>query len=511
MKTKVLIGTDIGTSSTKTIIMDTEGNLVCSASADYGVLTPKGLWAEQWGDIWAVAALKTIKEAVAGSGVTPADVAGICISGLYGGSGIPLDSTMKPVRPCIIWMDRRASDQQNWVLNNIGPEKLYDITRNGCDPYYGFTKILWIKDNEPDHWKKIALFLPPNSYTIYKLTGKIAIDYSSAGNIGGIFDMNTRKWSDEMLAAMNVPAWMMPERIVPSCEVVGGLSKEASMEVGLAAGTPVCAGGVDCVVATLGMGVLKPGEHVAIIGTSMTWGFIYQQDLPSRELISMPYVKDPLELTFSFGGAATSGALPKWFRDNFAQIEKQNEENGGENAYQALEKKAGQIPPGSEGLIVLPYFMGERSPIWDVNARGTIFGLSMHHTKEHVYRAIIESIAFSLRDTMESVHSSANLGKELILAGGITKSGLFKQVVADVTGCPVLCPKNDIEANFGDIILAGIGSNVMGYEVIDQWLRFEERVAPDPDNHRIYSEYFAQYKSLYKSLKGNMRDLSKLE
>jgi sugar (pentulose or hexulose) kinase len=470
MKTKYLIGTDIGTSSTKTIIMDTEGKLVFSVSADYGVLTPKHLWAEQWGDIWADAAIKTIKEAVWGSGITPADVAGICISGLYGGSGIPLDAAMNPVRPCIIWMDRRASDQQSWVLNNIGSAKLYDITRNGCDPYYGFTKILWIKDNEPDKWKKISLFLPPNSFTIYKLTGKIAIDYSSAGNIGGIFDMNTRKWSDEMLAAMNVPVSMMPERLVPSSEVVGGLSKEASKEIGLLEGTPVCAGGVDCVVATLGMGILKPGEHVAIIGTSMTWGFIYQQDIPSRDLISMPYVKDPLELTFSFGGAATSGALPKWFRDNFAQIEMQNEKNGGENAYQAL-----------------------------------------HHTKEHVYRAIIESIAFSLRDTMESVQSSAKLGKDLILAGGITKSALFKQVVADVTGCPVLCPKNDIEANFGDIILAGIGSNVMGYDVIDKWLRFEERVVPDAGNHRIYSEYFAQYKSLYKSLKRNMRDLTKLK
>jgi ribulokinase len=511
MKTKYLIGTDIGTSSTKTIIMDTEGNLVFSSSADYGVLTPKHLWAEQWGDVWVNAAVKTIKEAVSGSAVPPGDVAGICISGLYGGSGIPLDSAMKSIRPCIIWMDRRASEQQIWVLKNIGSEKLYDITRNGCDPYYGFTKILWIKDNEPDNWKKVSLFLPPNSYVIYRLTGKIAIDYSSAGNIGGVFDLNTHKWSDEMLNAMNIPASMMPERIVPSSEVVGGLSKEAANEMGLVAGTPVCAGGVDCVVATLGMGVLKPGEHVAIIGTSMTWGFIYQQDKPSRDLISMPYVKDPLEFTFSFGGAATSGALPKWFRDNFAQIEKQNEKNGGENAYQVLEKTAARIPSGSEGLIVLPYFMGERSPIWDVNARGTIFGLSMHHSKEHVYRAIIESIAYSLRDTMESVHKSAKLGKDLILAGGITKSELFKQIVADVTGCPVSCPKNNVEANFGDIILAGVGSNVMDYDSILQWLCFDESVIPNMGNHRIYSEYFAQYKSLYQSLKGNMRDITKLQ
>jgi ribulokinase len=511
MKTKYLIGTDIGTSSTKTIIMDTQGYLVYSASADYGVLNPKHLWAEQWGDIWVDAAVKTIKEAVSESGVPPADVAGLCISGLYGGSGIPLDSAMKPIRPCIIWMDRRASDQQNWVLRNIGSEKLYEITRNGCDPYYGFTKMLWIKDNEPDNWKKIALFLPPNSYLIYKLTGKIAIDYSSAGNIGGVFDFNTRKWSDEMLEAMSIPISSMPERVVPSSEIVGGLSKEAAKEIGLTAGTPVCAGGVDCTVATLGMGVLQPGEHVAIIGTSMTWGFIYQQDKPSRELISMPYVKDPLELTFSFGGAATSGALPKWFRDNFAQIEKQEEKNGGENAYQALEKSAVRIPSGSEGLIVLPYFMGERSPIWDVNARGTIFGLSMHHSKEHIYRAIIEAIAYSLRDTMESVHKSTKLGKDLILAGGITKSALFKQIVADVTGCPVVCPQNNVEANFGDIILAGIGTSVINYGTIEQWLRFDESVMPDMANHRIYSEYFMQYKSLYRSLKDNMKDLTKLQ
>lgn len=510
MKTKYLIGTDIGTSSTKTIIMDTEGNLIFSTSQDYGVLTPRHLWAEQWGEVWVDAAMATIKGSVSGSGINPADVAGICISGLYGGSGIPLDSSMNSVRPCIIWMDRRASDQQDWIINNIDPRKLYDITRNGSDPYYGYTKILWIKDHEPDNWEKTSLFLPPNSFVIYKMTGKVAIDYSSAGNIGGIFDMNTHKWSDEMLSALNIPSSMMPQRIVPSSEIVGGLSKLVSEELGLLEGTPVCAGGVDCVVATLGMGVLQPGEHVAIIGTSMTWGFIYQQEKPGKELITMPYVKDPLSLSFSFGGAATSGALPKWFRDNFAQIEMQNERNNGENAYQALEKKAKEIPVGSEQLIVLPYFMGERSPIWDVNARGTIFGLSLHHTKEHVYRAIIESIAYSLRDTMETVQSSTKLGKELVLAGGITKSALFTQVVADVTGFPVLCPKNDIEANFGDVILAGIGTNTLEYEAMEKWLSFEEKIMPDIGNHKIYSEYFTEYKALYKSLKGNMGNLSKL-
>ena len=214
---KYLLGTDIGTSGTKTILMDITGRLIAQDLQEYDVMTPKPLWAEQWPDVWYRAVKRSIKnvmeQAKKERNIAAEDVKGIAISGLYGGSGIPLDENMEAVRPCMIWMDRRAEEETKWVLETIGEDKLLEITHNGADPYYGYTKILWLKNHEPENWKKTKLFLPPNDYVIYKMTGEIAIDYSSAGNIGGIFDMNRREWSKELMDKMGIPVFMMPERI----------------------------------------------------------------------------------------------------------------------------------------------------------------------------------------------------------------------------------------------------------------------------------------------------------
>ncbi len=503
-----LIGTDIGTSGTKSIIMDTEGDLIASALSEYDVLIPRALWAEQWPDVWVEAVKESIKNVVTKSNVDPKQIAGICISGLYGGSGIPCDQNMEPIRPCIIWMDRRASEESKWAVENIGEEKLYNITSNGTDPYYGFTKILWIKNKEPENWKKIKMFIPPNYYAIYKLTNEIAIDHSSAGNIGGIFDVKTRSWSKQMLEAMGIPERFMPERIVPSGEVVGKLTDKAAKEIGLVSGIPVLAGGIDCIVATLGAGVLDPGQHVAMIGTSMAWGFVHDKPLGPKGLITMPYVKDSTELLYSFGGAATAGALLKWFRDNFAQAEVVNEKKTGVNAYQVLDKEAEGISAGSKGLVILPYFMGERSPIWDLTARGTIFGLTLDQKRGHVYRALMEAVAYSLKNSMESAEGNIELGDELIVTGGVTKSKLWRQIFADVTGYSILCPSKEVEATLGDIFLAGVGTNTIEYSQAKNWVEFDDVVNPEPEASKIYAEYYKQYKEVYLNIKGNMKKMA---
>ena len=497
-----LIGTDIGTSGTKSIVMDTSGKLMASDLEEYDILTPRALWAEQWPDVWADAAKRSIAGAFRKVGIRAEDVKGICISGLYGGSGIPLDKDMKPVRPCLIWMDRRAEQQQQWVLEHIGAQKIYEVSHNGTDPYYGYTKILWIKDNEPENWAKTRLLLPPNAYVIYRLTGEIAVDYSSAGNIGGIFDEEKREWSGEMLDAMGIPRSMMPERIVGSSDIVGGLTGPAAAELGLRPGTPVCAGGVDCVVATLGLGVFEPGRYVAAIGTSMCAALVHDRPLHAKGLIEMPYVLDPKRLSYSFGGAATAGALVKWFRDNFARLEKQTEEQGGENAYKALDREAEAIAPGSGGLVVLPYFMGERSPVWDTNARGVVAGLSLSHTRAHVYRAFLEAVAYSLRHSMESTNT--DLGDYIMVAGGAAKSRLWRQIIADVIGYPIVCPANDVEANLGDVILAGVGTGCLTYEQVKTWQTLGQKVPYSKERHEIYNHYYAAYRSIYEDLKGDM-------
>ncbi|WP_394924534.1 FGGY-family carbohydrate kinase [uncultured Robinsoniella sp.] len=503
-----LLGTDIGTSGTKTILMDTEGKLIAQNLQEYDVLTPKPLWAEQWPKVWADAAFTSIKNTVKESGVNPQDIRGIAISGLYGGSGIPLDDRMQPVRPCMIWMDRRADEETAWVLEKIGEEKLLEITHNGADPYYGYTKILWMKNHEPENWKKTKLFLPPNDYVIYKMTGEIAIDYSSAGNIGGIFDMNRREWSEEMMEAMGIPLSMMPQKIVESTDIVGGLTKEMAQELGLWEGMPVIAGGVDCGAANIGLGVFDSGVYAAAIGTSMCAALISDKPVKGKGLIVWPYLYDAKKLSYYFAGGATAGAIVKWFRNTICQFETEAEKAGGPRAYDVLNAAAEKLPAGSEGLVVLPYFMGERSPVWDSDAKGTILGLSLTHTKAHLYRAFLEAVAYSLRNAMEA--TGEELGEYILLAGGVTKSKVWRQIFADVTGYPVVCPIYDVEANMGDVMLAGIGTGLLTYEQVKQWQVLDEKIMPNQQNHEKYNDYYAVYQSIYEHLKEDMKKLSKI-
>ncbi|AYE53788.1 FGGY-family carbohydrate kinase (plasmid) [Priestia megaterium NCT-2] len=503
-----LLGTDIGTSGTKTVLMDTKGNLIAQDLQEYDVLTPKPLWAEQWPEVWLHAAKTSIKNTVQKSGIAAGKIQGIAISGLYGGSGIPLDENMEPVRPCMIWMDRRAEKETKWVLDNIGEKRLLEITHNGADPYYGYIKILWMKNHEPENWKKTKLFLPPNDYVIYKLTGEIAIDYSSAGNIGGIFDMNNRSWSKEMMEEMGIPLSMMPEKIVESTDIVGRLTKESAVELGLSEGMPVIASGIDCGAANIGLGVFEPGVYAAAIGTSMCAALVSDKPVKGKDLIVWPYLYDAKKLSYYFAGGATAGAIVKWFRQTMCQFEIEVEKSGGKNAYDVLNEQAETIPVGGEGLIVLPYFMGERSPVWDSDAKGTIVGLSLAHTKAHIYRAFLEAVAFSLRDAMEA--TGENLGESILLAGGVTKSKLWRQIFADVTGYPIVCPIHDVEANMGDVMLAGIGTGLLSYEDVKQWQVLDEKIMPNEQSHEKYNDYYKVYKSIYNNLKDDMKTLTKL-
>ncbi|PWJ49235.1 FGGY-family carbohydrate kinase [Faecalicatena contorta] len=505
-----LLGTDIGTSGTKTILMDTKGKLITQDLQEYDVLTPKPLWAEQWPDVWYEATKasirNTVEKASKEAGIDKSQIKGIAISGLYGGSGIPLDENMKPIRPCMIWMDRRAQEETHWALDTIGEEKLLEITHNGADPYYGYTKILWMKNKEPENWAKTKLFLPPNDYVIYKFTGEVAIDYSSAGNIGGIFDMNKRTWSEELMEAMGIPLSMMPQRIVESTDIVGGLTKECAEELGLWEGLPVVAGGIDCGAANIGLGVFEAGVYAAAIGTSMCAALISDKPVKGKGLIVWPYLYDAKKLSYYFAGGNTAGAIVKWFRTTFCQFEVESQNNGGPNAYDTLNQQAEKIPAGSEGLVVLPYFMGERSPVWDSDAKGTIVGLSLTHTKAHIYRAFLEAVAYCLKDAMEA--TGEDLGEYILLAGGVTKSEVWKQIFADVTGYPVVSPIYDAEANLGDVMLAGIGTGLLSYDEVKTWQVLGDKVMPNAGNHEKYKKYYKLYKSIYNNLKQDMKELT---
>lgn len=504
-----VIGVDIGTQSTKAVLVTAAGAIVAQASRAYQVETPQALWAEQWPDVWLDAVEACIAEVVRQAALPPASIAGLCIGSLYGGSGIPVDGDGKATHPCLIWMDRRAQEQVENVRRTVDLERLYDITGNGVDSYYGFTKILWLRDQRPEAWARTKLFLPPNSYVNAKLTGEIAVDHSSAGNLGGVYDVARRAWSDESCAMLGIPRSLLPDRLVDSSAIVGRLLPAWAARLGLPAGLPLVAGGVDAAVATLAAGASRSGNHVAMIGTSMCWGTIRQQVDARHGLISMPHVVNGRDDLYVFGGAITAGASVTWFRETFCQAEIGEGRALGVDPHVLLEKAARDVAPGSEGLVFLPYLMGERSPIWDAKASGAFIGLGLHHGRGHLYRAVLEGISYALQHNIATgTRGGQPLDDALTVVGGAAHSDLWMQIIADVTARPVLGSDVDAEASLGAAMLAALATGLVAEAAaLRDWVRLVERARPEPAARARYASTYAQYVAAYPALRPVMHAL----
>lgn len=502
----MLCGVDVGTSGAKAVVADTQGRLVAENSAGYEVSTPKPLWAEQWPDVWLDGLARAVRGVLDHPDVDASAVQALTVSSLYGGSGVPVDDDLEPVHPCLIWMDRRARAETEWVRNHVDLDRLVALTGNGVDSYYGFTKILWLQRNEPDVWRRTRWLVPPNAFVIHRLTGELAVDHSSAGNIGGVYDIHQRTWSPEACDLLGVDIDKLPERLVASHEIVGTLHRDGASRVGLAAGTPVCAGGVDAAAATLSTGVVTEGRHVAMMGTSMCWGFVHTDPPTEAGLVSMPYVLEPQRLVYTFGGAATAGAVPAWFVDQLGSGERIAEQLtadvDGPDAYTQFEARAARVPPGSDGVVMLPYFMGERSPIWDPDARGTITGLTLYHTKAHLYRACLEAVAFALRHNLETGRAAGyRLADEVHLVGGAARSRLWCEIIASVVNLPVIATEGG-EAAYGDAMLGAVGTGVVDAADVVTWTGSEpeHRIDPEPQAAAAYDDTYPRYLALYEAL-----------
>lgn len=496
MKHPIFIGCDIGTSSTKAVAIDIKGNILAQSSKGYGIIQLHNNWAEQDPEVWLNAAVYCIQSVVHALPID-SNIASLCISALYGGTGVMCDETMTSIRPALIWMDRRAEVESEELLSSLGIKKIFDSSGNGIDSYFGYTKLLWVKKHEPDNWNRIKCILPIHSYIIYKMTGKITIDYSSAGNMGGIYDYKAHTWSKSMCQAMGIPYASLPSKFYQPSDVIGSLTEEYQQKLGLTNNTSVCAGTVDCIASMLSAGITDVGDNAAVLGTSLNWGYIHANSPKDANLVSMPYCINPSRISYTYGGSSTAGALPRWFANQFIG-------NDSSYTYSELEKKISEqnIGPGSDGLIILPYFMGERTPIWDENATGVFFGMTLAHTPAHIYRALMESVAYSLRHIMENMTNSNLSIKKIILVGGGARSTIWKQIFADVTGLPVVTPKQEIEAPLGDAFLAALGSgHIQDYQTIHSWISMNEPIYPNHIAHQKYNNCYSLYKELYPNLK----------
>lgn len=508
----LLLGTDIGTLGAKSVLLDADGGILSSAFKEYEVLTPKQGWAEQWPDIWVEAAFETMRHCIRRAEVNPRDVEGISISSLYGGSGIPCDEQMRPLRPCIIWADRRAVEECRWIKENIGLKTLYMITGNVIDPYYGYTKMLWIKRHEPDTWRRTHRLMAPNGYCIYRMTGVESVDLSSAGNYGGIFDIRRRTWSEEMMELLGIPRTLFPERLYGSDELVGEVTLEASRWTGLKHGTPVCAGGVDAPMSALAVGALDDGDVAVMLGTSMCNGLISHTLRLSPKLVNFPYVVEGGSWLYSFTGVTTAGYCVRWFRDNLGELEALQAPQIGCEAYALLDREAEAIPPGSEGLLFLPHMMvGERAPYWDEHLRGILLGLTVYHTKAHIFRAFLEGVAYAARYSLEAAKEAGHPLNRVMLVDGGARSRLWREIMADVTGLRMLYLPEAVGAPMGDALLAGVAIGaVKDPEAIRDWVGEGLWVKPEAERSRLYERYYQLYRRSLEACRALFEEMSRL-
>ncbi|MCS7132853.1 MAG: FGGY-family carbohydrate kinase [Aigarchaeota archaeon] len=501
MEAPLFLGTDIGTFGTKTCLVDASGNVLATSFIESDIMIPQPGWAEQWPDVWWNVYVQSVREVLEISKVDPADIAGISISGLFSGAGVPVDKEFKPIRPVIIWMDRRAVDETEWVKREIGVDAIFEKTGNVVDPYYGFPKILWIKRNEPKNWEKIHKLMTIYGYVIYKLTGVNCIDHSSAGNIGGIYDIHKRDWCEELMEELGIPREFFPEEINCSKDVVGEISEEGARATGLKKGTTVVAGGIDAPMSALSVTALEDGDLTSMIGTSMCNGVIQDELRLSKKIVTLPHVAYDTKKVYSHSGIATAGAVVRWFRDMLSPFEKLAAENSGISAYMLLDRMAEKINPGADGLVFTPHMMvGERAPFWSKNMRSCLFGLTISHTKAHIYRAFLESVAYALRDSIEVAKEAGIPIKRIILVDGGAKSPIWRQIMADVTGYELRYVEAAVGAPLGDALIAGVGTGYLKYETINEWVSVDRVVNPNPKNTGIYEKYYQLYKKIHQSL-----------
>jgi len=489
-----VLGIDASTTATKAVLIAESGAVRGIGVSEYGFSVPRPLWSEQEPRLWWDGAVTAIRSVLDSTGVAGEDVAAIGLTGQMHGA-VLLDRAGSVLRPAILWNDQRTGAECDAIRRAVGPERLISITGN--DALTGFTapKLVWVRDHEPDVWRRIAHVLLPKDYVRLRLTGEYALDKADgAGTL--LFDLAARDWSAEVLAALEIdPAWMPPTWEGP--EVTGLVTGEAAAATGLRPGTPVVAGGGDQAANAVGVGAVAAGTVALSLGTS---GVVFATT--NRPLF------EPRGRVHAFCHAvpgrwhmmsvmlSAAGSL-RWFRDALAP--------GMEFA--DLVASAAEVPPGSDGLWFLPYLTGERSPHADPLARGAFVGLTLAHDRRHLTRAVLEGVAFGLRDGLDLMIGAGMPAPDQIRAsGGGTASPLWRQILADVLGAEIATVNTSEGAAYGAGLLAAVGA--AWYPSVeaacDALVSATPTAAPGPDAAR-YAEAHAVYRDLYPALAPSFR------
>jgi len=390
---KCLLGVDIGTSGARAALVSESGKTICTTAVTHDFKAPKHGWAEQDADVYWRSFCSVVSKLLSHPEARTSKIVGLGISGLTPDC-LPINSKGEPLGPAILWLDRRAVKEAEWLKSHMDEDEILQLTGNSIDPYFGLVKLLWVKNNAEELYKKAYKFVNVKDYIVGKLTGRFVTDYSDAALWGVAFDIRKKQWDADILNEIGLSIDKMPSPY--RCdEVIGNVTPEAASLTGIPNGTPVIAGTADGLANLVSMGVLDVGDSGMSLGTSGVWGILHRDSIFAKEILTIPAASDP-DIFVGTAALAISGGVYKWFKDNIATTEVMLGNILNLDPYEVMELQASSSPAGARGLVLLPYFAGERTPIWDPLARGVIFGLSITHNRGDIYRCALESICIRI-------------------------------------------------------------------------------------------------------------------
>ncbi len=505
-----LLGIDLGTSGTKTVLFDEHGRSIADSTVEYPLNQPKNGWAEQDPADWWRAVCETTKNVLNQSRIDPSEIKGIGISGQMHGL-VMLDKDGKVIRESILWCDGRTGKECEYITDTLGSRRLIQITANPA--LVGFTagKILWVRNNEPANYDRCRHILLPKDYIRYMLTGEYATEVSDASGMN-LMDVPNRCWSDEVLEKLDIDKSMLG-KMYESVDITGHVNKSAASLTGLKAGTPVVGGAGDNAAAAIGTGVVQTGKAFTTLGTSgVVFAHADKVSIQPEGRIhtfcsAVPGAWAVMSCTLA------AGLSLQWFRNTCCETEIAEAEKLGKDPYQLMDALAAKSPIGSNRLIYLPYLMGERSPILDEKARGAFIGLSAIHTKADMIRAIMEGVSYSQRQCVDVLRDMGVDTSDMMACGGGGRSPLWRQMLADLYGCTIkTTAASKAGPALGVAILAGVGTGIFssvqdacGHIVVP-----ETETAPSVAAAQVYEPYYQLYTRLYPTLKDSYESLSKL-
>jgi xylulokinase len=494
--TQCLMGIDIGSYESKGVMTDTNGKVLARAALKHELQFLKPGFVEQDVEkIWWGEFVELTKLLIAQAKVKSKDVVSIGLSGVY--SMVPVDAQANPLRSggIMYGVDTRSVVEIEEVLARHGAENIFKRTGNGISAQSMGPKILWVKKNEPEVFKKAHSFLPCANFIAARLTGGFFIDHLTAGFFGPCYEPSKLAWASDLCEGIVDPLRLPEPRW--ATELAGHVTADAAKRTGLAEGTAITIGTCDVASEAMSIGVTAPGDMMLMYGSTAWITLLMDAPLMDERLWATPYI---FPGTYCLhGGMATSGSLTRWFRDMVGGEYVAEEKNGGEDAYSVLTKQASQVKPGSDGIVVLPYFSGERSPINDADARGLIFGLDIGHTRGHMYRAALEGVGYSINHTLQVMAAAGAKAKLMTAVGGGTKNPTWLQSVSDITNVPQRVPSITMGASFGNCFIAGYAVGIFkDPKDISKWVATDRTVAPLPENYAVYDTRMNTYLELYK-------------